>query len=103
MALKVSVIISTHNPNRGRLRRTLEGLARQKLVSHEWELVLVDNASRTPISLEAIDAARQIKNLRVVREERLGLTFGRLAGVRHSNGQLIVLVDDDNVLNADYL
>ncbi len=40
---------------------------------------------------------------RVVREESLGLTFARLRGFAEARGELIVMVDDDNVLAPDYL
>ena len=35
--------------------------------------------------------------------ERLGLTPARLRGIRESRGELLVFVDDDNVLERDYL
>ncbi|MBJ7326564.1 MAG: glycosyltransferase [Chthoniobacterales bacterium] len=38
-----------------------------------------------------------------MREESLGLTAARLRGFAETRGELIVLVDDDNVLDADYL
>ncbi|MFM8657970.1 MAG: glycosyltransferase [Chthoniobacterales bacterium] len=40
---------------------------------------------------------------RMVREERLGRTFARLRGFAEARGELIVMVDDDNVLAPDYL
>jgi glycosyltransferase involved in cell wall biosynthesis len=40
---------------------------------------------------------------KIVREERLGLTFARLRGFAEAKGELIVMVDDDNVLAPDYL
>ena len=40
---------------------------------------------------------------RIVREERQGLTAARLRGFAETKGELIVLVDDDNVLDPDYL
>ena len=40
---------------------------------------------------------------RIVREERTGLTPARLRGFAETTGELIVLVDDDNVLDPDYL
>ena len=42
-------------------------------------------------------------NARIVREEELGLTFARLRGFAEAKGDLIVMVDDDNVLAPDYL
>jgi glycosyltransferase involved in cell wall biosynthesis len=40
---------------------------------------------------------------RLVREEALGLTPARLRGIREAAGDLLVFVDDDNVLDPDYL
>jgi glycosyltransferase involved in cell wall biosynthesis len=42
-------------------------------------------------------------NARVVSEERVGLTNARLRGFSEATGEVIVLVDDDNVLAPDYL
>ncbi len=42
-------------------------------------------------------------NARIVREEQLGLTFARLRGFVEAKGDLIVMVDDDNLLAPDYL
>ena len=40
---------------------------------------------------------------RVVLEDTLGLTAARLRGIRESIGELLVFVDDDNVLDPDFL
>jgi len=42
-------------------------------------------------------------NARVVREEKLGLTNARLRGFAETTGEIVVLVDDDNVLAPNYL
>jgi glycosyltransferase involved in cell wall biosynthesis len=39
----------------------------------------------------------------MLHEERLGLTYARLAGIAASRGEILVFVDDDNVLAPDYL
>ena len=41
--------------------------------------------------------------MRILREEKLGLTPARLCGIREAGGDLLVFVDDDNVLDPDYL
>lgn len=94
--LRLSVIIPTHAPHAGRLRRTLDGLAAQTLPRDQWELLVVDNASPEPV---AVDLA----NGRVVREEALGLTHARLAGYHAARADLLLFVDDDNVLSPTYL
>jgi len=98
----LSVIIPTHNPQPERLRRTLAGLRAQTLPVSEWELVLVDNASADAAAFARLDLGWQGR-ARVVREEQLGLTAARLRGFAESRGQLLVLVDDDNVLDPGYL
>jgi glycosyltransferase involved in cell wall biosynthesis len=99
--MKLSVIICTHNPRLEYLSRTLEALRLQTLLKAEWELLVIDNASRPPagglVSLKWHPYARHI------REEVLGLTPARLRGIQEAQGQLLVFVDGDNLLDQDYL
>jgi glycosyltransferase involved in cell wall biosynthesis len=97
----LSVIICTHNPRVGYLRRTLESLAAQTLPKEQWEFLIVDNASQPPLG-ERWNIAWHPHG-RHVREDRLGLTFARLCGINSSTGQLLVFADDDTLLVPDYL
>jgi hypothetical protein len=99
--LPLSVIISTHNPRRDYFERCLAGLQAQTLPIDKWELVLIDNAS-APDKTPRPDLAWH-PHARMVREEQLGLTPARLRGIREASADLLVLVDDDNVLDPDYL
>jgi len=96
----ISVVIPAHNPHSGRLARTLAGLRAQKLPASEWELLVVDNASAPPLA--GLDLSWHPR-ARVVLETQLGLTPARLRGFADSWGEVIVLVDDDNVLDPVYL
>jgi glycosyltransferase involved in cell wall biosynthesis len=98
---KASVIICTHNPRPAYLERTLEALKSQTLPRNEWELLLIDNASKTCLS-ENWEVSWH-PNGRHIREEELGLTPARVRGMTEAKGNLLVLVDDDNVLAVDYL
>jgi glycosyltransferase involved in cell wall biosynthesis len=102
----LSVIIPTHNPKRTYLTRTLEALAAQTLDRSSWELVVVDNKSED-IGYRISDIVGGLEsglpNVRVVREEKLGLTNARLRGFAETTGEIVVLVDDDNVLAPNYL
>lgn len=95
----ISVLLPTHNPNLGRLRRTLSALERQSLPRTAWELLVIDNASSPPLSSDQIAAAGGL----IVVEPTPGLTPARLAGIRAARGDLLVFVDDDNVLAPDFL
>ncbi len=99
--IKISVIIPTYNPDLGRLCRTLDALKRQTLSLASWELVIVDNNSTVAFSGE-IDTTWH-PHSRIVREEIQGLTFARIKGYMTSTGEIIIYVDDDNLLAADYL
>jgi len=61
----------------------------------------VDNRSDKPVATR-IDLSWH-RNSRIVREERLGLTPARLCGIQSSKAELLVFVDDDNVLDHDFL
>jgi glycosyltransferase involved in cell wall biosynthesis len=99
--IKVSVIICTHSPRRDYIRRVLDSLKNQTLEDFQWELLVIDNNSSTPLHLE-LDLSWH-SGARVIVEEKLGLTHARLCGIRHSLGELLVFVDDDCVLREDYL
>jgi glycosyltransferase involved in cell wall biosynthesis len=97
-----TVILCTHNPHPGRLRRTLEGLRTQTLPLSEWDFLLVDNASSSKESLAACDVSWHPRGIRLT-EPRLGLTWARVAGIHAAERQELVFVDDDNVLDPHYL
>lgn len=96
----LSVVIPTHAPRPEFLRRVLEALRRQTLPPTQWQLLLVDNASPSPLTP---DLVAWHPHGRLVREARLGLTHARLRGLVETSGDVLVWVDDDNVLAPDYL
>jgi glycosyltransferase involved in cell wall biosynthesis len=101
MNVAVSVIICAHNPRPDYLRRALDALKAQTLPPPQWELLLIDNASKEPLA-SAWDLSWH-PLARHVREDELGLTAARLRGIKEAGGELLVFVDDDNVLAPDYL
>ena len=97
----VSVIICSHNPREDYLRRVLDALKAQTLPMKDWELLLVDNASREPLA-KHFDLSWH-PNARHLREEKVGKTHAMLHSIAEFKGELLVVVDDDNVIRADYL
>ena len=97
----VSVITCTHNPRPDYLAETIEALARQSLPLDRWEYLLIDNAS-SPERTPRVDLSWH-PQARMIREENLGLTPARLRGIREAQGDLLVFVDDDNVLDPNFL
>jgi glycosyltransferase involved in cell wall biosynthesis len=97
----ISVIICSHNPKHAILERVLEALKTQTLPLSDWELIIVDNLSNTPI-VEQINLGWHT-NARIVVEPELGKVNASLCGINEAKGELLVFVDDDNVLSRDYL
>ena len=101
MTTEISVITCSHNPRPDYLERVFDALRKQTLDKWRWEFLLIDNSSRDP--LEARIDLSWHPNARHIGEGRLGLTHARLKGIREATGDLLVFVDDDNVLDDDYL
>lgn len=97
----LSVVVCTHNPRRVFLERTLAALRAQQGVAAPWELVLLDNASATPLA--ATYDLGWHPHGRHVREDTLGIAAARMRAMREARSDLILFVDDDNLLAPDYL
>jgi len=95
----VSVITCTFNPRRDHLERTLEALRQQTLPGKQWEFLLVDNGSKPAISpsLDGLPSAR------ILPVEQPGKIHALLAAIEEAQGELLIIVDDDNVLAPDFL
>lgn len=98
---RLSVVVCTHNPRLEILERTLDHLRRQDFGDRDWELLLIDNASATP--LDAANTVQWHPHGRLIRENRVGHTWARYRGFQESAGEWIIFVDDDNLLAPDYL
>ena len=101
---RVSVVVATYN-RADRLERLLAGLRAQTLDRAEFEVVIVDDASRdrTPEVLAQAQAAGDL-DLRVLRhEENRGRATSRQDGWRTARAPLIAFTDDDCVPAPDWL
>lgn len=98
--MKVSVILCTRNPQIPVLERVLAHLASQSLPRDFWEVVVVDNGSQPTLALGSVES---LPHLRTIVEPETGLTTARIRGIREAIGDLVVFVDDDNLLDHDYL
>jgi glycosyltransferase involved in cell wall biosynthesis len=98
--IQLSVLIPSHTPRQDVLAQVLAALRSQTLPLEQWELLLIDNASTPPLNP---DVLAWHPRARLVREPQLGLTHARLRGIVEAQASLLVWVDDDNVLDPDYL
>jgi glycosyltransferase involved in cell wall biosynthesis len=102
MTPRLSVLIPTHNPDPSRLGSVLDSLQNQTLDPAVWECLIIDNASQPPVEC-VLQTAHHSFSLRILHEPKLGLTCARKAGLRAARGTTLVLLDDDNIPESDYL
>jgi len=102
MALRISVVIATHN--RGEyLTKALEGLAAQTLPSAEFEVLVIDNASTDDTRERVLAHARSEVNVRYINEPTLGASVARNNGWRAARSPYVAFLDDDAIPDADWL
>ena len=101
MIPEISIIICTHNPQRDYLDKVIQALKSQTLPMEQWELLLIDNASNSLLA-KSIDLSWHSQAFQI-REDKLGKSYALLNGFREARAELLVTVDDDNVLDSDYL
>jgi hypothetical protein len=118
----ISVVLCTYKPRADYLQRCVDGVKAQTLSRDLWEFIVVDNNSTKPLSSttgpqdDGPSARRALRlgettfidlswhpDARIVVEMQQGLSHARRRGFQEARGELIVNLDDDAVLDPDYL
>jgi glycosyltransferase involved in cell wall biosynthesis len=101
----ISVIICCYN-SASKIKPTLEHINRQELSGLTCELIVINN-NCTDNTIDIVKTVwRSCSNpfqLKIVDENKPGLSNARKAGVLSAFGEVIVFCDDDNWLNEYYL
>ena len=100
----ITVALCTHN-HADRLVRTLADLAQLKSPVSPWEFLVIDNASTdtTPALLAASGWRLADMDIRIVREEKLGLSNARNRALQEARGEYILFMDDDETPDPAWL
>jgi len=100
----LTVIICTYNREKY-ICPLLESLAANDLSKSEYEILLVDNncQDHTREVCQQFAASHPDISFRYVVETEQGLSAARNCGIREAKGELIVYVDDDALVDANYL
>lgn len=103
MTVAYTVALCTHN-HEERLRRTLADLAELKLPKALWEFLVIDNGC-TDGTTELLRRHRWPEGwlVRVVREEKLGLSNARNRAIAEAEGEYLIFMDDDETPDPDWL
>jgi glycosyltransferase involved in cell wall biosynthesis len=93
--LKVSVVICAFNEEKF-IAKTLESVIKQSYKN--YEIIVVDNNSKDKTALIASKYT-----LKVIKEQKQGLSFARNAGFNQADGDILVKLDSDTVLEKNTL
>jgi GT2 family glycosyltransferase len=99
--MKVSVVVATYN-RLGLLAELLSDLAQQTLPEGSFDVTVIDDGSREPVEA-ALQPREWPYQLRIVRQENTGQARARHAGIMLSDGELVVILDDDMRVAPDFL
>jgi glycosyltransferase involved in cell wall biosynthesis len=97
----LTVIFATRNGSRT-LSAVLDGYLRIQEPEGGWKLVVVNNAS-TDESVDIIDSYQGRLPLTILSEPRVGKNAAINTALKHIQGDLVVLTDDDAVPAPDWL
>lgn len=106
MAIRFSIIICTYNPDVAIFTRLLKAII--SFTGHDspaFEVIIVDNNSRQPVSemLEVKSFQSLVQGLTFINESRPGLTSARVAGIKEAKHNWVIFFDDDNEPCSDFL
>ena len=100
----LDVCICTHNPDRQLLTVVLQALVNQTLSKDRYQVLVIDNASDVPISIEDLDPLSTAGvNFKLLSAPQLGLIYARQVAIASTTSDWVVFVDDDNELSPNYL
>ena len=99
-----SVIICTYNRDKY-LYDALQHVAANSFPTDEYEIILVDNNStdRTKEECQRFESDFPYVKFRYFVETNQGLSHARNRGIRESEGDILVFLDDDSFVKPDYL
>jgi glycosyltransferase involved in cell wall biosynthesis len=101
---KLSVIICTYNRS-NYILDALHSLVQQTLSHNLFEVLLINNNSTDATESLCKNFAQHIPdfNYRYMVETQQGLSHARNCGIKEASGDILIYVDDDATVNAEYL
>jgi len=101
MSAAISVVVPTCDRPAG-LNELLAALRRQEPVDGSFEVIVVDDGSRTPVA-DQLGGTAEGLDLDVIRTENRGPAAARNTGVAAARGEFLAFIDDDCLPATDWL
>ncbi|MEJ8303599.1 glycosyltransferase [Saccharibacillus sacchari] len=102
IALKVSVVLITYN-NLDYTKKCIDSIF-QKTAYPNYELVIVDNDSQDDTPAYLLDLQKNMPNVKVIlNDQNLGFAAGNNVGIRASEGDYIILLNNDTIVTRGWI
>ncbi len=101
---RVSLIIATYNRSQW-VVETLRSVVEQSADQNRWECIVVNNNSTddTISRVEEFISSHSNFDIRLVTESKQGLSHARNCGIANSRGEILAIIDDDELINRDFI
>lgn len=102
MTPKLSIIVPIYNVEQY-LRKCVDSLLAQDILSSEYEIILVDDGSPDNCPTICDQYAAEYVNIRVVHRKNGGLSAARNSGIEIAKGEYLMFVDSDDYIEPNVL
>lgn len=101
---KVSIIVCTYN-REDFIEKCLTALNNQSQDNNDYEVILINNNSTDATNQICLDFKEKHTNLdlKYFIETKQGLSSARNRGIKEANSPIISFIDDDVIVNKDYV
>ncbi len=100
--LEVSIIIPSYCP-KDYLKECLFSVMNQTLEKEKFEVIIVLNGPKEPFHSEITGLISSYPTIRLLYEEKSGVSNARNKGIEDSKGNFICFIDDDDMISPTYL
>lgn len=97
--IKLSIVVPTHRRPKAVLR-LLDSLSRQSLPRDQFEILVVSNFADKSLSWMLERVSETQRNVRLLVAGAKGANASRNLGIREANGEILLLLDDDCIVDA---
>ena len=98
---EITLVIATYNRGE-QLKKIHRDLSSQTLDNDLFEVIIVDDGSKTPAA-NVLDSLEWPMSFTLIRQENTGAAGARHAGIEKSQGDIIVITDDDMEIDPRFL
>jgi len=100
--MKASIVVATYN-RKDKLKKCLNALENQTYPKEDYEIIIVDDGSTDGTYEFLKEKQKEIKNLRIFRQNNKGPAAARNLGVKNAKGEIIFFTDDDVIVPNNWI